>query len=148
MITLVVKDDKIISDDKEVVEICNSFFINSVESLDLNDNNSLLTFTGDLIDPVMIALKRFENQPSIIGIKEKVNVENIFSFSKVGIGDVEVEVKSLKTNQADMFMDLHKTCHRHYWNTFNANLEQSTKLKYADIAPIFKKLESILAYII
>ena len=47
-----------------------------------------------------------ENHSSIIGIKEKVSVGNIFSFSKVGIGDIELEVKSLKTNEAGMFMDI------------------------------------------
>ena len=149
-----VKDDKIISDDKEVAEIFNGFFINSVESLVLKENN--LTFTGNLINPVMIAMKRFENHPSIIDIKENVCVEDIFSFSKVGIGDIELEVKSLKTNQAGMFMgipskplkqviDIIGITLMQIWNNeVIDNQKFPTKLKHADIAPIFKKPESIL----
>ena len=154
-ITLVM-DDKIISDDKEVAETFNSFFINSVESLDIVENNALLTFTGDLTDPVKIALKKFENHPSIIDIKDNVTIENKFSFSKVGIGDVELEVKSLKTKKATMFMNIPSKLLKQVvdiiveplmqiWNNeIIDNQKFPTKLKCADIAPIFKKLQSIL----
>ena len=83
-ITLV-NDDNIISNDEEVAETFNTFFIDSVESLDITENKVLLNDAGDLKDPVKIALKKFESHLSIIDINEKVTVENKFSFSKVSI---------------------------------------------------------------
>ena len=101
----------------------------------------------------MIALKKFETHPSIIDIKEKVIVENKFSFSKVGIGDIQFEVRSLKTKKAGTFMDIPSKLLKQVadiiveplmqiWNNeIIDNQKFPTKLKYADIAPIFKKLE-------
>ena len=154
-ITLV-QDDKIISDDKEVAETFNKYFINSVNSLDIAENKVLLTDMADLTDPVNIALKKFESHPSIIDIKGKVTVENKFSFSKVGTGDIELEVKSLKTKKASTFMNIPSKQLKQVadviveplmqiWNNEIVDCGKfPNTLKCADIAPIFKRLESIL----
>jgi hypothetical protein len=154
-ITLV-KDDKIISNDQEVAETFNKFFINAVDSLDLAENKILLTSTEDLTDPVKIALKKFECHPSIIDIKEKVAIENTFSFSNISVRDVEIEVKDLKTKKANTFMDIPAKQLKQViqiiveplmqiWNNeIIDNRKFPTKLKYADITPIFKSLESII----
>ena len=47
-ITLV-NDGNIISNDEEVAETFNTFFVDSVESLDITENKGLLNDTGDLI---------------------------------------------------------------------------------------------------
>ena len=69
------KDDKIISDDKEVAETFNEFFKNSVKSLHIPQNTCLINNTGNLIDPVDIALKKYENHPSVINIKEMIDLD-------------------------------------------------------------------------
>lgn len=79
-ITLVENDD-VITSDKKITETFNTFFIEAVDSLELVDNRVLQTSIGTLTDPVKIALKRFEDHPSIIDIKEKVTMEKQFSFS-------------------------------------------------------------------
>ena len=83
-ITLV-NGEKIISKDEEVAKTFNEFFIESVKSLNITENNDLLTNTGDLNDPVEIALKKFNRHPSIIKIKENVTVESNVSFSRVNL---------------------------------------------------------------
>ena len=132
------------------------FFINSTSCLDIAENKILLTDTGNLEDPVNIALKKFESHPSIIDIKEKVSVETKFSFGKVGIRDIELEVGNLKTKKASTFMNIPV---RHMkqvieiiveplmqiWNNEIVDGHKfPTTLKCADIAPIFKKLDRIL----
>ena len=92
--------------DEEVAETFNKFFIDSVESLDITENKVLLNDTGDLKDPVKIALKKFESHPSIIDIKNDVTVENKFSFSKVSICDIELEIRYLKTKKASTFISI------------------------------------------
>ena len=91
-ITLV-QVDKIISNDEEVADTFNQFFINTVDALDIPDNNILLNATDNLIDSVEIALKKFESHPSIIDIKGKVNGESKFSFSKVSVCDKKLKNK-------------------------------------------------------
>ena len=101
-ITLI-DDDKIISKDEEVAKTLNNFFTNSVKSLNIAENNALLNRSNHLNIPVDIALKKFENHPSIIDIKENVTPEANFSFSIVGISDIQTEIRKLDTNKAGTF---------------------------------------------
>ena len=152
-ITLV-KDDKIISNDEEVARTFNRFFIDSVNSLHI-ENNVLLNGTENLIDPLEIALKKFESHPSIIEIKEKVFVEAKFSFSKVTISDIEIEIRHLNIKKASTFLNISAKQLKQVeeviveplmqiWNKeIIENKKFPSKLKYADITPIFKKLECI-----
>ena len=155
-ITLV-KNDKIISNDDEVAETFNKFFQKSVESLDINENFCLQNDTGNLVDPVDIALKKFQNHPSVNDIKRNVSIDSKFSFSKVTITDIENELKTLKTKKASTFLNIPAKHLKQVtdiilqplmqiWNTeIIDNKIFPTKLKYADITPIFKKLESLFA---
>ena len=143
---------------KKLLKHSISFFINSTDSLDIAENKFLLTDTGSLTDPVKIALKKFEVHPSIIQIKEIVAVETSFSFSKVGIGDIEFEVKSLKTKKASTFMNIPAKRLKQVveiiveplMQIWNNEIVDGRKfpmtLKCADIAPIFKKLDRLLKH--
>ena len=51
-------------------------------------------------NPVDIALKKFENHPSIFDIKENVTPEANVSFSIVAISDIQTEIRKLDTGQA------------------------------------------------
>ena len=154
-ITLV-KDEKVISNDEEVAETFNQFFKTCIESLNITENRFLLNVTENLNNPVEIALKKFENHPSIIDIKRMVDLESEFVFSKISGADIKQELQSLKTRKASTHMSI-PTKHLkqvidiiieplvEIWNNeIIDNLKFPTKLKYADITPIFKKLECIL----
>ena len=153
-ITLV-KDEKIISEDQEVAETFNQFFKTSVESLDIKGNMFIQNNTRNLEDPVEKALKRFENHPSINDIKQNINLDSKFSFSKVTGADIDKELKSLKTKKASTFLnipvkhlkqviDIISEPLVQIWNNeIIENEKFPAKLKCADISPIHKKLESI-----
>ena len=68
------------------------FFVEFVKSLNINENKALLNPTGNLTDPVDIALKKFENHPSILDIKEQVSIDTKFSFSEVETSDIKTEI--------------------------------------------------------
>ena len=152
-----VKDDKIISNDEEIAEIFNNFFVKTVDSLNISQNKDLLSFTGHIVDPVKKPLKKFELHPSILEIKDKVNVESKFCFSKINIGDIEMELRGLKTKKACTLMNISAKHIKQVadiiaeslvqiWNIeIVENQKFPTKLKYADITPIFKKLEIFFA---
>ena len=154
-ITLV-KDNKIISNDDEIAEIFNNFFIRTVDKLEIPENKVLLNKTENLSNPVEIALKKFENHPSILNIKENVSVETLFMFSEVSLSDIDFELRSLKTCKASTIFNIPPKHLKqganiiayplmHIWNTeIVHNMKFPTKLKLADITPIFKKLDCIL----
>ncbi len=156
-ITLIDKEDKIISNDKEVAETFNEFFKNSVQSLEISENRYLMNETGNLIDPVEKVMKKFENHPSIIDIKEVIDIDTEFSFLKIGISDIKTELKNLKTNKASTFLNISAKQLKQVmgiivepltkiWNMeVIENKTFPSRLKCADLTPIFKKLECTLA---
>ena len=124
--------------------------------MNINENKALLNPIDNLTDPVNIALKKFESHHSILGIKEHLSVETKFSFSKVDISDIKAEIKNLDTNKAGTFSNIPAKQLIEVgeiiagplmaiWNNeVIDNMIFPSKLKYADLTPIFKKLECVL----
>ena len=151
-----VKDDKIISSDKEIAETFNDYFNNSVESLHISENKYLINETGNISDNIERIIKKFSNHPSIIDIKEMIVLDTKFSFSEVNASDIELEIRSLKTNKASTFLNISVKQLKQVidiivepltsiWNIeIVKNKTFPSALKCADLTPIFKKLECIL----
>ena len=89
------KNNCIISEDEEVAATLNHFFEHAIDSLDISENEQLLTDTGELINPVEISIKKFEKHPSVGEIKDNIKASK-FSFSEIILSDIETELKSLK----------------------------------------------------
>ena len=154
-ITLI-EDDKIISNDDEVAKTFNQFFVDSVKSLNIAGNKFLLNDTENISDPVEIALKKYENHPSVTDIKENVSVDAKFTFSKVTVSEMISEIKNLDISKAGTFSNINAKQLKQVVDVIAEPLVQiwnkeviehkkfPSKLKYADITPIFKKLECVL----
>ena len=100
-----IKNDEIISDDENIAKTFSDFFSNAVKNLHLKVDESLLNQNVDLIeDPVLRALKRYENHPSIKGIERNVERSN-FSFSFATSTDIE-QLKNLNPKKASQDMDI------------------------------------------
>ena len=65
-------EGKTVNEDKEVAKTLNQYFSAAVNSFDIII--SLLTETENLEDRVEIAIKKFENHPSVLLIKETINI--------------------------------------------------------------------------
>ena len=153
-ITLV-ENEEVITDDKEVAETFNTFFDKAVTSLDININPYLLNDPGDLKNPVDIALKKFESHPSILDIKKNVVANSTFVFSKVTPKEMVSKIKQLNPRKSGTFMNIPATLLKEVkdiaaeplteiWNTeIILNEKFPTRLKLADITPLFKKLENV-----
>ena len=154
-ITLI-EDENIISNDEELAKTFNQFFVESVKSLNINENKALLNPIEILTDPVDIVIKKFENHPSILEIKEHVSIEIKFSFSKVETSDIKTEIRNLDIKKAGTFSNISAKQLKQVeeiivgplteiWNKeIIENKKFPSKLKYADLTPIFKKLECVL----
>ena len=63
----------IISDDKVMAEVFNKVFVDMVPNLKIPQNNNFETEFLETNDPVLNAIKKFENHPRIIMINNKIN---------------------------------------------------------------------------
>ena len=102
-ITLI-EGDNIISNDKDVADKMNDFFINVVTNLEIED-----PFTDDDSNCEGIAkcLNKFQNHPSIIKIKEEYKITEKFSFNTVGTKDIELIINGLNKKSATVYNDIH-----------------------------------------
>ena len=76
------------TEDKEVAMILNQYFSAAVNSIDIIENKSLLTETKNLEDPIEMAIKKFENHPSVLSIKETISINELFQFSDKILSEV------------------------------------------------------------
>ena len=109
-------------------------------------NQYLLCHTEGLTDPIDIALKRFEQHPSILKIRNNVSVAS-FSFNTVPVEDVILEIKSLNSNKAHNNIpvknfkqnwDISRHVLHPIINKAIIECKFPDKLKYADIAHLHK----------
>ena len=101
------------------------------------------------------AIRKYKIHPSILIIQENVMLDSRFSFFEVIAEDIRLELKCLKSKKASTFLGIptkhvKETCEILYeplsriWNNeMVKNKKFSSKLKLADISPIFKKLQNI-----
>ena len=101
-------------------------------------------------------IKKYENHPSIIKIKENVRNGNYFTFNEMTNFDFEREIFKLDPKKADLQGDipekmLIKTYDiisnylSEYYNRAKQEHKYPTSLKIADVIPIHKKDDKTLA---
>ena len=143
-------------DDIEVAQTFNDFFKNSVTSLNISENKLLLRESEIVYEGAESAIRKYEIHPSILSIQENVIIDSRFSFSEVTADDMRLEIKCLKSKKVGTFMGIPSkhvkdACEilceplSKIWNEeIIKNKKFSSKLKLADISPIFKKLQNVL----
>ena len=78
---------QIISNDFDVPEEFSTFFEDAVRSLNVEPDEYYLSDTRNLSNPVEIAIKKFENHPSVQAIKQNISVNKNFHFSNTEVSD-------------------------------------------------------------
>ena len=153
-ITLVEKGE-IVTDDKELAETFNRFFIDAVSSLSIEENRALLDDASDEPNPVRKAVKKFKNHPSILDIKKHVQVLEKFSFHEVDVTEMTKEINKLDAKKSGTFMNIPVKRLKEVVDIVAEPLAQIWKveivqgkkfadqLKLGDITPLHKKLENI-----
>ena len=144
------KDD-IITDDKEVGNISNKHFTNSVRTLaDKGGCSAHVLDINNLKDPVENIIQRFQYHPSISAIKEKI-CGSIFHFNTFTTEDFVKEINQLdpKKSSTGISISIRKenvdVCAPKLTEIFDSCISKGIfpdELKVADIAPIFKSVDS------
>ena len=95
---ILIEGENIFSEEKQVAENLNSFFINTVKNLGIRGYDGRNDFIViEDISPVVILKYKFKNHPSILKIKEKIKItsNDSFSFDIMDINDVKDKITTL-----------------------------------------------------
>ena len=145
-----VEGNVIVDDSKEIAETFNCFFSNAVNDIRIEENICEKRGVWEIVsDPIMKAIKKYEDHPSIKHIKESSGQKNNFAFSHTNIDEVVKEIESLNVSVAcpissippkiikenlDLFSI--KLCRDFNFAVDNATFPNNCKL--ADITPAHK----------
>ena len=150
------KNNGIISDDFALFEEFSTFFEDAVRSLNVEPDEYYLSDTENLSNPVEIAIRKFENHPSVQAIKQNIPVNKDFYFSNTEVSDILKETTALNNKKNGTFgniptkliKDVSDTCApalNDIWN--NEIITQKyfpNNLKLADVTPVFKTEDASL----
>ena len=155
---VIVENETITSNNKEVAEKFNTFFMEAVESLDIEPFNSPNDNLGDLEcdhDTIDAIINRYKTHPSIQKIKENAIIENKFEFIDVTSDNIEREIRKLDPKKASIQNDIPTkiligsndiVCNylSSIYNNSKNNQNYPLSLKVADVTPIHKAKERTL----
>ena len=124
--------------------------------LSVKPNKYYLSDTENLSDPVKIAIRKFENHPSVQAIKQNISVNQDFYFSNTEVSDILKETTALNNKENGTFgniptkllkevSDICLPALNDIWNKEIITQESfPNNLKLADVTPVFKKEDSSL----
>ena len=137
-------------------ETLSKFFVKAVDKLDIREFKNISNIDR-LSYPVEIAVKKYENHPSIVGITEKFNFTTCFEFQEVTLKHTEKEILNLDTKKAvapnsipaKVLKETSDICSpvlQQIWNDeILKKCQFPDNLKLADMTPVFKKEDKNLA---
>ena len=145
----IIDDGIVYTDNKEVAEKLNNFFIDTVDDLEIepfvNDVNIFSENVPEII-------KRYENHPSIIKIKEKVQIKDTFVFKDIKSSEIKQKIDRLNPKKACIDNDMPArilmansdiVCEylALIYNNSKNNQNYPTSMKIADVIPVYKPNE-------
>ena len=98
--------DKVISEDMEIAETFNEFFMNIVPSLKIWPKENYETDVGNDNKPILNYINKFKNHPSIKVIKSRKKEEQTFTFNYVSYEEVLNEIRKLQTTKTTQQNDI------------------------------------------
>lgn len=154
-ITLI-ENNKIVSDDKEVADIFNTFFGNAVKMLNIESyehfsfDEYFLRKDTENEDPIKRAIEKYADHPSIKKIKEKIPIVSPFSFKETTLKSVMDEIENLNVSKstpiesipAKIIKDVKHSVGPKIHIDFNKSVKNGIfpqNLKLADVTPLHKK---------
>jgi hypothetical protein len=104
-----VNGNNIITDDQKQTEIFKKFFSEVINNLDIQENRFLLNEENEDQGEIGNIISKFKYHPSILEIKKRVSINEIFNFKQVSEEEVYQQLKSLNGKKATTFQNI--PCH-------------------------------------
>ena len=150
-INIIDSNNNILSDDSTIAQSFSKFFKSAVNSLGIENKNNTNVNIEDFDNPVDIAIRKFENHPSIIKIRESIPENTVFEFSSLNRNDVYKEIFKLNCRKKGTFGNIPTSCLKEMISVCDKTLTDiwnneiiaekifPDKLKLADVTPVHKK---------
>ena len=146
-ITLI-ENDEIIKTEKGTSKVLNTFFSNIIQNLGIQQYNVDDPICENINDPLLKAIVRYRNHPSIVAIKKFCNSKSY--FQNVQKEEILKELNNLNINKATQNTDIPTKIIQEnsdifgdfIFSNFNCYINTSSYpslLKRADITPVHKK---------
>ena len=148
--------DKIISEDREVAEILNTFFSNIIDNLELKKDDKILYDTEhNMSDHISTIIEKFKSHPSVLKINELNEDNAVFHFDTISEETLLNIIATLDKKKATaqggiptkFLIDYNDIIASSMCTIYNNSLLNSifpSLLKVADITPVHKKNDTIL----
>ena len=141
-----VDNGEIIDEDFKVAEKFSNFFSTVVKDLCINIDKDILTDTDHILDPVLSAIEKYKEHPSILKINKGYGNTMPFSFRYISVQDMSKEIKNINLNKSNPISSIPANMIKsnigfftHFlYNNINNNIYKSIfpdNLKLADITP-------------
>ena len=88
------------SEKTKVPDTLNEFFSSVVKKLKIENDDNLLTDDIEETDPVLKAIKKYKNHPSILRIKSSFKHPKVFSFKYFNVAGVKKKISKLNSKKA------------------------------------------------
>ena len=154
-ITLI-ENGKIIRDEHQIAEIFNKFFSNAVQDLNIEKyehfsfDKYFLCKDNINEDPILRAIEKYENHPSILKIKEKTPNNTGFSFQPTNLRSVIREIGDLNESKSAPIESIPPGILKDHYDIigpqividFNSSIKTGIfpqNQKLAVVSPLFKK---------
>ena len=148
-ITLI-EDGEVISSDNEIANVLNTFFSNIVSNLNLPEYPISNPYYNKIRDPVLKAILKCKDHPSIKAIERVPKSKDLFNFSNVEKREILQEIVCLDASKACQDTDLPTKIIKENADIFtdfihpsiNASINNGdfpSFLKLANVIPLFKK---------
>ena len=149
------ENEVLVTDDREVANIFNEYFISITEVLGIQEPKDILKPIEGLHDPIEVAIKKFSSHPSIELIYKNKKSSNEFRFTMVVRERVATEIQKLKLNKASpvdsipgkILKDNQDIFTNALQKLFNDSVIDGTfppELKIGEITPVYKANDQTL----
>ena len=147
---VIVENGVIISDNKEVAEKLNTFFIESVENLKVEAGLSCDDSNVNTCLDIDEIIKKYTSHPSILKIKEHVKLDGQFTFKNITEEKINKDIRELNPKKACIENDIptkilvgsSDIVSEYLTNIYNDSKNESkfpSSLKSGTVVPINKK---------
>ena len=136
-----------------MAEIKNGFYSDAVSTLGIKGYQTGLSNVG--LDKINDVITKFKDHPSILKIKQRVQIKDTFTFSMTNVDEIMTEINHLNINKpttfnnipAKLIVETNDICSPFICRIFNDSIINYTfpdSLKMADITPVHKKDETTI----
>ena len=150
-----VEKNELIQNDQEIANELNTFFKDTVSNLKINENPYIINQVSDgILDPVEKCINKCKFHPSILLIKNRIKIQNLFSFHAIDRNDMMRELlktdpkkattgNSIPSKTLKLSADISADILQNLFNDMLSTCNFPDNIKLADMTPVYKKKDPL-----